>query len=330
VAFLLKSSKKRFLLPSRLLSLFAGVLAACLVYGCAERASTIAPAARDDPSRCAGIFSVHLSYSDEKKKSDPSVTVSINGVEGKYVLDTGSSHPLIFSSVLSAAGVQATPGYNRSSLPISFEAHEIVFGEFFSVDPIIPLKDDGYSGILSIPKISDKGPVAMDFQRNWLIVDLSGSGDYVRLAKCSNIDLAGAVELRWEARDLGVVATRVDLLGKKSVVLNVDTGSSMTTVESDLVREISSREPGPEIMNIQGARKRGEIIPNADLDLAGRHVNVKSLVVLNDTQTLPNGLHWQGKLGMDVLSDFNLILPSHGDDRIILVPNSSFEVETHH
>ncbi|MGZ9275157.1 MAG: hypothetical protein ACXW34_10480 [Nitrospira sp.] len=286
---------------------------------------------------CTGLLLVGCAvsgfHSDEygfrwgtpSRPADPVVDVAVGTSSAPFVIDTGTSEFLVTKAFAKAAGL-AGDGLVKDRLVYTIGTREFV-AERHVVIEAAPLEEAGWGGILSPQLFAGTAAVAVDFRRMKMTLIAptphgASPGDCAAMATTYFGDRhkgLHAHRLEWRGRRFGTILVAGALDGRKSILLDVDTGSPISAFHPSYIGPAAaSGQIGPRLKNLSGNVRTTVLVPNQTLRIGGLVLEGRSVVAMESGGALPDGTAWEGRLGMDLLKDAVLLLCPKGEDAIYI------------
>lgn len=268
-----------------------------LAHATAERCS--APWPSIEP-----VFEAPIRYGDPVHKTDPFITVHVNGRLVRMLLDTGSNRHVIWDARLLSGEVDtraddvvlnaiasSTPARHRR-LAMSDPEGRHVAQAFYVIDET-PLMAAGFSGIVSPQYLADDKVSVLNFKDDCFFV--SERFDPAADERFRIVDGTALPNVH------GVMAVAVGFNGARIPVV-VDSGAGASTLPAALLQGAALGPPSRRTVDLLGQSIRGEThMRLVDLTINGQRIARHP--VTPQASARDGGIASLGAVGMDVLRD---------------------------
>jgi hypothetical protein len=273
-------------------------------------------------------FEVELHWGTPSRPADPLTAVSVGSVTSPFLVDTGTSELLITEEFAQRAGLLGgAQGFRREPLVYQIGGRPYNVDRFLVIEAP-PLQAEGWGGIYSPQLLTTNTTVVLDFPRLKMTsitpaVSSSSAADSCRIAvdgyMASHHSGRPSHRLAWRGRSFGAVLVEGGLVGKPSILLDVDTGKAVSAFRPSYIGPASaSGKQGPRMVDIHGVEQSTTVVPGQALQLGSLILSDRSVAAHDTGGKLPDGTAWDGNLGMDILKDAIIVLCPIGDDAIYI------------
>lgn len=275
-----------------------------------------------------GATEVDLRWSTPARPADPVATISVHSQEAPFLIDTGTSELLLTSVFAQRAGLpKSEEGFRREPLAYSIAGRHLWVDRFLVIEAP-PLDEDGWGGIYSPQLLTVNATVILDFLRLKL-VSIEVPTATSSMSETCRIETERYVtahhpglhlhKFAWRGRAFGTVLIEGGLVGKPSLLLDVDTGKAVSALRPSYIGSASaSGRPGPRMVDIRGVEQVTTVVAGQSLQLGTLVLSNRSVVAHDAGGKLPDGTSWDGNLGIDILKDAIVALCPVGSDAIFI------------
>lgn len=298
--------------------------AALLLGACTTPTVTGTPI--DHGSIHGAVLDIPMVPDNAKRGSDPVIVASIEGVATKLVVDTGSSHLIVTASLLKRIGLaNLPPGLHRRPLRVRLGDFEFKVEEFVSIGDAPHFDSDGWGGLISPQKIDPNAYVVADFAHQRLLAvpghQRSDVLEYLR----SRFPGRTVYTLPWLGRDFGTMLTKGRLGDRDEVLVDIDSGKFISSFAPGYAGAALPTRDGPRAADVAGRISTMQLAENQTLVIGTLQLPGLSVGIHEQGGRLPNGLEWQGNVGMDVLGRTAVVMPPEPADSIFIVVRQAKE-----
>jgi hypothetical protein len=294
---------------------FAFIGIACCVTGCAT-----SPALENEVRRVAGndlLFVSAIRYADAARQADPVIQVNFGAEPVRLIVDTGASPTILTQTYANKLGTVS--GRNLDSGKIGQIQAELGDEKKWSgqlpyvvVQAIPEFDADGIGGLLSPYGLGPNAVVVLDFPHRlvWAIRDgpmVEKALDAIYASRSEKLVIASIPS------SFGAPVP-VAFPGKPPVTVDLDTGASRSRLCDDYIGREARRERTGRTKSFTGIVETLESAMQQELML-GNLLLPPIDIMVDEKPSQVEGIELCGRLGMDVLRSFVVVLHPTADGR---------------